>query len=109
MWLAGFGEQEYSPSLIAYELEEVVLGIPRRRVFTSHRIDENSDACILPFAQKDPVEHFLQGIDKTLANFMQESTEKIVVGAIDLVVNKLAAMDQAVADQVRAAMGTEVS
>src|SRR5439155_24553324 len=30
-------------------------------------------------------------------------------GAIDLVVNKLAAMDQAVADQVRAAMGTEVS
>ncbi len=106
--VAGFGEKEYSPTLISYELEEVVLGIPRKREYLSHKIDENSDGCILAFAQKDPVEHFLQGIDPNLASFMRDSTEKIVTGAMELVINKLSVMDKGVADQLRNAIGPEI-
>jgi len=106
--IAGFGEKEYTPSLIAYELEELALGLPRKRVYQRHVIDENSDACILPFAQKDPVDHFLQGIDEDFAKFMQETASTVVAGAIDLVLNKMAVVNQAVSDQIRAAAQPEI-
>jgi hypothetical protein len=39
---------------------------------------------------------------------MQETTEKVVTGAIDLVLNKMAVVNQPAADQVRAAVEPEV-
>jgi hypothetical protein len=106
--IAGFGEKEYAPSLIAYELEELALGLPRKRVFQRYVIDEQANACIIPFAQKDPVDHFLQGIDEDFAQFMQDTASTVVAGAIDLILNKVAAVNKAVADQIRDAAKPEV-
>lgn len=107
--VAGFGEKEYVPSLVVYELEEATLGLPRRRVQQRFTIHEPSDACIIPFAQKDCVDLFLRGIDEGVAKFMQDTTERLVTGAIDLVLNKMAVVNQPVADQIRAAVQPEVT
>jgi hypothetical protein len=107
--IAGFGEREFAPALIAYELEEIVLGVVRRKETNKYRIDENSSACIIPFAQKDPVDHFLQGIDGTLENFMRRTTGDVVLGTLNLLLKKLDEVVPDVAAQIRTAVKPEVT
>jgi hypothetical protein len=107
--IAGFGEREFAPALIAYELEEIVLGEVRRKETNKYRIDENSSACIIPFAQKDPVDHFLQGIDGTLENLMRKTTGDVVLGTFNLLIKKLEEVVPEVAAQIRDAVKPEIN
>ncbi len=107
--IAGFGEREFAPALVAYELEEIVLGQVRRKETNRYRIDEKSSACIIPFAQKDPVDHFLQGIDGTLENLMRRTTGDVVMGTFNLLMKKLEDVVPDVADQIRTAVKPEIT
>ena len=107
--IAGFGERDFAPALISYELEAILLGAVRRREANRCRIDEKSSACIIPFAQTDPVDLFLQGIDEGLDRFMRRTTHEVVNGALDLLLRKLEAIDAVVATQLRAAVQPEIT
>jgi hypothetical protein len=107
--VAGFGEKEYLPSLVSYELEGAANGLPRKRVFGEHRIGVDSEACIMPFAQQESVQHFMQGIDPSLLNFMQKTTAKVVRGAIDLVLNKVATINQPAANALKQAIDPDLN
>jgi hypothetical protein len=105
--IAGFGEREYTPSLVSYEFEETLFGLPRYQASQRHKIGIESDACILPFAQQESVYQFLEGIDISLANFMKETTQRVIGGAIDLILEKIEAADNQMSNMLREAIVPE--
>lgn len=98
--VAGFGSLEYMPSLVSYELEEMVSNQVRYRQTEEVTIGEEVDAAVLPFAQQDSVYAFMQGIDKTLLQFMHASTKELFTGAIDLIVKALKEAESPLADKL---------
>jgi hypothetical protein len=106
--IAGFGDREYLPSLMSMELEESLLGKPRRRDATGHSIERESGSCVLAFAQQDAVQQFMHGIDPSLDEFMVESSQAVIRGSIDLILGKLAATDKDVAESLRRAVAPEM-
>jgi hypothetical protein len=60
---AGFGKLEIFPSLIAYETDGVILGRLKKRVTEQVLTSRNEiSAEIIPFAQRDIVDRYLDGI-----------------------------------------------
>jgi hypothetical protein len=106
--IAGFGEREYLPALVSYELEEIVLGLPRKRLSETAKIDDSSDAVIVPFAQREPVYQFLEGIDESLETFMHRTTENVLTGAVDIILSKLATIDQQMASPLSDSVKPEI-
>ncbi len=61
--IAGFGEEDYFPSLVSFDIEGIVLQKLKYRQRTSHSVAIGDDACIAPFAQGEMVYLFMEGID----------------------------------------------
>jgi hypothetical protein len=107
--VAGFGDKEYLPALYSYELEEMIEGIPRLKPMERHCVGVDSEGCILAFAQQESVHQFLQGIDQQFEHFIQESTNRIVTGAVAAILDKLAGVDADLANQLRETVEPEVA
>ena len=60
--IAGFGEEEIFPSLVAYKMEGILEGTLKYKVEAERSIDFKTGAVIIPFAQKDMVHLFMEGI-----------------------------------------------
>ncbi len=101
--IGGFGTNEFMPSLISYELEEIVIGIPRAIKTQSHTIGDDSAAAVIPFAQKDMVESFMEGIHNQLHSHMKDTTAGLFQGALDRVLTAVAERDEAFANELREA------
>lgn len=70
---AGFGEKEMFPSLVAYEIDGVVDGNLKYSDRGIVDIDrEGPTTFIIPFAQRDMVDRFVDGIDRTIKMGMLE-------------------------------------
>ena len=82
--IAGFGEAEFTPTLVAHEVEEFALG-RLRRVRDPHtsRIGDDTHALVVPFAQREMVFSFMEGIEPSLLDFMMGSTAELFIGVID--------------------------
>ena len=89
--IAGFGEKEYMPRLVAYDFEEMVLNRPRCVESQRVEISHNNSASILPFAQQEMVHSFLRGIDPALSAHHKESTSMLFLGAISKIFDKIEA------------------
>lgn len=79
---AGFGEKDYMPRLLSFKIE-CMLG-NKLRIATEHENDvthENS-ACVVPFAQQEMVHTFMRGADPKLIDFMRNTTNKTLKGAL---------------------------
>ena len=63
MVIAGFGQSELFPALSSYFLDGVVANRVRVRLGGHVNIDRGQSAAILPFAQRDMVDTFMDGID----------------------------------------------
>ncbi|MBX9678764.1 MAG: hypothetical protein K2X38_08355 [Gemmataceae bacterium] len=106
--LAGFGENEYLPSLVAFEFEEMFEGIPRRKLFNRQRIDDDTDACIIPFAQKDPVQQFLEGIDQRQFSAMKRSAREAISSPIETILEVIAQTDANLANVIQGVVRPEI-
>jgi len=87
--IAGFGEQEHFPSLIELQIEGMVNDIPlslKRRQIT---IDTNISGSIVPFAQREMVDTFMQGIDPYLQKLIERSTLELFSGIVPIIFNEL--------------------
>ncbi len=62
--IAGFGEKEIFPSIVSYELYGVWGRVLKYKVELETKIDFNTEAVIIPFAQKDMVYLFMEGVHK---------------------------------------------
>lgn len=61
--IAGFGTDEIYPSLISYDIEVVVLNRLKYKIFNKINISFNSKASVMPFAQSEMVNTFMEGVD----------------------------------------------
>jgi len=60
--IAGFGEEEIFPSLVSYKIEGVLEGSLKYKSEARAKVDLNTSAVIIPFAQKDMVHLFMEGV-----------------------------------------------
>lgn len=78
---AGFGEKEIFPTMIAFECEGAIAGEIRRRTGEIVDIDRAGvGGKIVPFAQKEMVERFLNGIDPSFESYFQSAMEALLKG-----------------------------
>lgn len=60
--IAGFGEKEIFPSLIEFNIDTIVINRLRYRKESQNKIDIDNTAFIRPFAQREMISSFIEGI-----------------------------------------------
>jgi hypothetical protein len=88
--IAGFGEEDYLPGVVSFDMEGVLLGFvkARKNAEKSAIIDARNPAAIIPFAQGEMVRLFMEGIDpafqqeieRALEDFGTELADALVTG-----------------------------
>lgn len=74
---AGFGEKEIFPSLHAFNCDGMIGTILKKKKYVEVIIDRNNKGShIEPFAQKEMVERFLDGIDPEYDEYIQSSMKQ---------------------------------
>lgn len=74
--IAGFGEEETFPSLVSFAIEAKINNSLKYKKENDEVIGFESSACIVPFAQREMVDTFIQGVDpyynKTTTDYLSE-------------------------------------
>ena len=80
--MAGFGSEEFFPTLVSFEIEGMVcdhLKYVRRNLVKINQEEQNAQ--VIPFAQKEMVERFLYGLDNDIeseiVNFCRKTVPNI--------------------------------
>jgi hypothetical protein len=63
--IAGFGDDDLYPAIISYEMEGVVDGVTKYKEDFKHNITSRHTAALFPFAQKEMVLSFMEGVSPT--------------------------------------------
>lgn len=71
--IAGFGDQEVFPSITEMYIGEVVQGIVKQRPGRENTMSHDNSALVLPFAQSDMVQQFMEGIAPEHEEFISRS------------------------------------
>lgn len=82
--VAGFGEKELLPSLHAFRIDGILCG--RIKAFETDKFDATREnrGGVMPFAQTDMVDRFMQGIDPEYAVQLHESIKGLLyTNAVD--------------------------
>jgi hypothetical protein len=100
--VAGFGEDEYFPRLVAYDVEGVLLNFMKIREMEerSSEVGGGTGAVIVPFAQREMVDLFMTGIDPVLQREISKAFSEFLRGLPDVLVDATGATGRA-ADQLR--------
>lgn len=89
MVVAGFGEKEYTPTLVSLEIDGLIERHPRCSSMAKHVIDDKTIAYVAPFAQHEMVYAFMEGIDPGLQTMICDSTEQLFVGVVKTIIAKV--------------------
>jgi hypothetical protein len=83
--VAGFGEDDYAPGVIAYDVEGVLLNFVKARCNEnrSTAIAANNASVIIPFAQGEMVTLFMEGIDPRFARRIGLALDDFADGLAD--------------------------
>lgn len=73
--IAGYGEQEYYPSLVEHSVRGIVSDKVRHVLIRDCRSDGNFGSRIVPFAQSEMIFAFMEGIDPDLLLRLQDMVE----------------------------------
>ena len=76
---AGFGESEYMPVLLEFEITRNPTGKLSYRPEKKEEITNDNSATIIAFAQHEIVSSFMRGIHPALDDFIVKTTEKLFV------------------------------
>lgn len=85
--IAGFGEEETFPSFCSFDIEGMVYDRLKFKVHASEKIDFDTIAGIMPFAQGEMVYTFMEGVDPFYVNveasFLSELLYKYTESFVD--------------------------
>ena len=89
--IAGFGENDIFPSLVSLQMEGIANNRLkyRRQQDLYGKIDFKNNASIIPFAQREMVDIFMEGIDPTYRNVEETYLSKIFQNYAGIIVNNL--------------------
>lgn len=76
---AGFGQDEMFPSLQAFEIDGIVAGRLKKKV--THEVTANQGHMtseIIPFAQRDIIDRYLEGMDKDFEREIQDYFKEVL-------------------------------
>jgi hypothetical protein len=91
--VAGFGEEDYLPGVVSFDMEGVLLSFVkvRENAEKSATIDARNPAAIIPFAQGEMVSLFLEGIDPAFRQEIEQALEDFVAGLAGALVTSTSA------------------
>lgn len=75
--ISGFGDDEIYPSLVSYEIEWRLMGYLKYRVVNDEKITVRNTAGIVPFAQREMVDVFMEGCDRKLLDQIRDQVSEI--------------------------------
>lgn len=101
--IAGFGSSEYLPSLVSYDVDGILAGRLKARVSERHDMTRQSSGVVIPFAQTDMVDRFMDGIDPTHAMVLHSGVGQLILDSSIHAVKLLGHSDEDV-DAVRPAL-----
>lgn len=91
--VAGFGEKQYTPALIVIEIDGLIEGKPRYQIVDKVEIDDNTSSSIMPFAQKEMVHTFMEGIEPNLNRMVHSSTRTLFSGIAGNIIDEVKKYD----------------
>jgi len=107
--IAGFGDREFMPSLVTYEIEEMALGQLRHVAGPSvTHINEDTTAVVKPFAQQEMVHSFMTGIEPRLLDFMHGSTADLFEGVVKDIFDLVSGADPQLGKNLEKAVGPKL-
>ena len=74
--IAGYGEDEFFPSVKEFELEGILQDTIKFSRRQSEAIDRKNGAMIMPFAQSDMVHTFMEGVDYSYQRYIDAAIRK---------------------------------
>lgn len=78
--MAGFGKKEYLPSLLAYDIDGLIYDSLKYNLSQKNNISSKINSLLIPFAQREMVASFMEGIDpdikKLQIGYLAEIFEK---------------------------------
>lgn len=77
--IAGFGDKELLPSLVSFEIDGVIEGRLKYRLYTEFNGTRQNRGVIVPFAQRDMVHRFMEGIDPRFSDQIKGAIEEITI------------------------------
>ncbi len=86
--IAGFGEDEIFPKIQDFKLAELFENRLRFEYGLNSEIDNNTVAIISPFAQRDMVDTFMQGIEPSLLNKLDEIIDNEFENLINQIIKR---------------------
>lgn len=87
--VAGYGEKEIYPSLIAYDIETIIENKLKYVRTDELSVDNSNKAYVKPFAQEDMVKTFMDGVSPENLSFFGTILEEIIADYPDAVMKKL--------------------
>jgi len=87
--IAGYGEKDTFPSLKAYAIEGMVLNKLKYINLLSAKVDFETQATIIPFAQKEMVVTFMEGVDPSYRILEESYLDEIFAEYVDLVTDNI--------------------
>lgn len=77
--VSGYGEEEIFPSIISYEIEGIIEGRLKHRIIPdkSYKIKNGNDCIIIPFAQEEMVQTFMNGMHPSVGDMISNYLQQI--------------------------------
>lgn len=93
--VAGFGEKDLYPSVVAYEVEFVINNRLKHAIFYKGEINSLNAAALLPFAQREMVIGFMEGIAPDYKETLEEYLNKLFDEYPDEIIKQIPKLSEA--------------
>jgi hypothetical protein len=87
--ISGFGEKDHFPALVAYATNGMLDNQPLYFEILERRIGEDTDAFVIPFAQKEMVQTFMDGIDPDLESVIEQTTMNLFKNVSTIILDEV--------------------
>jgi hypothetical protein len=84
----GFGGKEQFPAMAAYQISGVVAGVAKRKLYQQAKIEPLGSPLLIPYAQAQMAQAFVQGIDPDLKDFVIQLAASAMVYTGDRVLEE---------------------
>jgi len=76
--IAGFGDDEFFPSLVIYNVEGILDGSLKYKIVDEVSVNYKTGAIIMPFAQKDMIQLFMEGVHEDYLRIEQHYLQELL-------------------------------
>ena len=107
--LAGFGDDEYFPTLVSYELDGVIDGRLKYRQTHYNDLSRRELGVIVPFAQDDMMYRFMEGIDPNYSQFMEGLMSTLFHDSAQAIIDKYIKLPKRQLDRLKSEIANQTS